>query len=489
MIVDELVTLLKFDIKGGEKAEKFKESLEAMTDGAKKVVLGIGGMITAVAAFADKVSRELTENYRWAKSLGVAADSYQRFDYAAKLIGGSLDSIKGDLESWVRSAQASGQTLEQVFLKEAASVEGMTAAQSHAFLSARGYSEDAIRLLQQGQTELSRTLAQAEVIPEEQLQAAEDYVKTWELFSSEIKQVMYGAVAQALPALKEILQNIKEFLFQNKDSVRHFIIAFFTASANMAKMLYRSLRPFLEILANAVKWLNKLTSGGKDTNKTVKLLEYGIKALLAAFALSTIINFVNWIGTLGTSLWTIVTTIGTFIATAGPILLVVGLIAAAAYSIYTLTQNFEGWAETWESIKVAFQQPALFFEALTEQINNVIEKFEFLVKMRDALGDFFYWAGKKLGVFEDYGDELEAEMSRHPEFINNLTSLGTEKGLNSVSTNGTTVVPSTSTQNNRSYNDNRNITINTNATSGPAIASYLQNNDLVRGGYGVAGAY
>ena len=61
---------------------------------------------------------------------------------------------------------------------------------------------------------------------------------------------------------------------------------------------------------------------------------------------------------------------------------------------------------------------------------------------------------------------------------------GNEEDLNMVSTSGSAIIPNNSYQNSHAYNDNRNITINTNATSGPAIASYLQNNDLIRSGYG-----
>lgn len=481
MIVDELVTLLKFDVKGGEKAEKFKESLEAMTDGAKKVVLGIGGMITAVAAFADKVSRELTENYRWAKSLGVAADSYQRFDYAAKLIGGSLDSIKGDLAEWVRTAQAQGRTLEEVFLDEAKSVEHMSAAQSHAFLSARGYSEEAIRLLQQGQAELSRTLAQADVIPEEQLRAAEDYVKTWELFSSEIKQVMYGAVAQALPALREILQNIREFLFQNKDSIRHFIISFFTAAVNMTKMLYRSLRPFLDILGNAVKWLSKMTDGSKESTSAIRLLEIGIKALLAVFAVSVIVNFVTWLGTLASAIWTVVAAVVGFSATLlttpiGWFILLLGALAAAIYLVYT------NWDQLVEFFKVFPNDPLQFFINLLDVIEKVNKKINDFIDKIDLLPDWMKYANPigalaKLGEWESQGAGWALKKAKN--WLG-----GNEEDLNMVSTSGSAIIPNNSYQNSHAYNDNRNITINTNATSGPAIASYLQNNDLIRSGYG-----
>lgn len=131
MIVDELVTLLEFDVKGKDKAESFNIVIQKIEDSAKALVLSLTAAITSVAYFANRVSKEIADNYEWAKSVGVAVDSYQRFEHAAEIVGGSLGDIKGDLEGWVRTAKASGMTLEEVFLREAEAIEGMTAEQSH----------------------------------------------------------------------------------------------------------------------------------------------------------------------------------------------------------------------------------------------------------------------------------------------------------------------------------------------------------------------
>ena len=109
MIVDELITLLKFDVDGMSDAKAFDTVLSNIEEQSKKIVLGLTAAIAAVGFFADRVSKAVSENYEWAKSNGVAADSYQRFEHAAAIVGGSLDDMKGDLESWVRSAKATAQ--------------------------------------------------------------------------------------------------------------------------------------------------------------------------------------------------------------------------------------------------------------------------------------------------------------------------------------------------------------------------------------------
>ena len=54
---------------------------------------------------------------------------------------------------------------------------------------------------------------------------------------------------------------------------------------------------------------------------------------------------------------------------------------------------------------------------------------------------------------------------------------------------GSATVPTNNYQRTSAYTDNKTVNIFTNATSGPSIASYIKNNDLIRGGYGTSGAF
>lgn len=261
MIVDELITLLKFDVDGMSNAEAFDTVLSSIEERSKEIVLGLTGVIASVGFFADRVSKAVAENYEWAKSNGVAADSYQRFEHAAAIVGGSLDDMKGDLEGWVRSAKASGQTLEEVFLRETDSIKGMTTEQSHALLKARGYSDTSIKLIQQGEGKLKEFLAQAQVIPEENLKAAEDYAKTWREVSSQVTQLMTSAVASALPALKGVLETIRAFVERNKELVKSTVAAFFKSVAIAVKILFMALSPLIRGIELLLKIFDLATFG------------------------------------------------------------------------------------------------------------------------------------------------------------------------------------------------------------------------------------
>lgn len=296
MIVDELVTLLKFDAAGISKAEAFDKVLSGIEEHAEAVILGLTGAIASVGYFADRVSKSIAQNYEWAKSVGVASDSYQKFDHAAAIVGGSLDDIKSDLEGWVRSAKASGQTLEEIFLGEAKSIEGMTTEQSQAFLRARGYSETSIRMIQQGEGKLKEFLAQAEVIPEQNLQAAEDYAKTWRQVSSEVSQLMTAAVATALPALRSVLDIIRSFVQRNKELVKGTVSAFFKSVAIALKMVSAALSPLIWGIEFVIKMFDILTFGAGKYILIIGLLTAAFSALAIAAGIKTVKGVANLMG-------------------------------------------------------------------------------------------------------------------------------------------------------------------------------------------------
>ena len=298
MIVDELVTLLEFDVKGKDKAESFNIVIQKIEDSAKALVLSLTAAITSVAYFANRVSKEIADNYEWAKSVGVAVDSYQRFEHAAEIVGGSLGDIKGDLEGWVRTAKASGMTLEEVFLREAEAVEGMTAEQSHALLSARGYSETSIRMIQQGENKLQEFLAQAEVIPEAHLQAAKDYAVTWRQVTSEVSHAMNAAVASALPYIQSILKGVRDFIRTNKELFKSTITVFFKS---LAIVLMAFLKP-LKLVVNAIFFLirviDKITFGMGKYALTIGVLTAAFGALAIAITFKTLRSIASLMGAL-----------------------------------------------------------------------------------------------------------------------------------------------------------------------------------------------
>ena len=285
MIVDELVTLLEFDVKGKDKAASFGTVIQKIEESAKALVLSLTAAATTVGYFADRVSKEITDNYEWAKSVGVAVDSYQRFEHAAEIVGGSLSDIKGDLESWVRTAKASGMTLEEVFQREAAAIEGMDAEQAHALLSARGYSDTSIKMIQKGENELKEYFAQAEVIPEKHLKAAQDYAVTWRQVSSEVSKAMNAAVASALPYLQSLLQGVRKFINANKELFKSSVAVFFKSLTVVLIAFLTPLRYVIQAVFLLVRIFDKATFG---VGKYIIV----IGALTAAFiALSVAIAF------------------------------------------------------------------------------------------------------------------------------------------------------------------------------------------------------
>lgn len=305
MIVDELVTLLEFDVKGKDKAESFNLVLKKIEDSAKALVLSLTAAAASVGYFADRVSKEISENYEWAKSVGVAADSYQRFEYAATIVGGSLDSIKGDLEGWVRSAKASGMTLEEVFMREAKAVEGMSTEQARAMLNARGYSDTAIRMITQGEGKLKEYFAQVDVIPEKHLEAAREYAITWRKVTFEINKAMSAAVAAALPYIQNVLKTVGDFISTNKELFKSSVSAFFKSLAITLVMVLKPLSAIISAFMWLLRILDKATFGVGKYIIIIGALTLAFEMLAIAMVMKTakgtallMGNFSNMIGVL-----------------------------------------------------------------------------------------------------------------------------------------------------------------------------------------------
>lgn len=686
MIVDELVTLLEFDVKGKDKAASFGTVIQKIEESAKALVLSLTAAATTVGYFADRVSKEITDNYEWAKSVGVAVDSYQRFEHAAEIVGGSLSDIKGDLEGWVRTAKASGMTLEEVFQREAAAIEGMDAEQAHALLSARGYSDTSIKMMQKGENELKEYFAQAEVIPEKHLKAAQDYAVTWRQVSSEVSKAMNAAVASALPYLQSLLQGVRKFINANKELFKSSVAVFFKSLTVVLIAFLTPLRYVIQAVFLLVRIFDKATFGvGKyiivigaltaafialsvaiafKTARSIAMLMGTIPNLLAssiqyfhlinrlvvklattniqqailnselatgvkmwwantvaiwaqtkataantiqvirsalvakahlftvkgmtiavqnlvknliigtakvipklifqsgrlliqliritfilatkllifipklifaigtglvrgiwqatvagtAWATSMLGKIVPALVTMGTTIWgTVVPAIGAAAAAmwgfttallANPITwIVIGVVAAVAELVAEVYLVWKYWDEIVDWLNRAWNTCKGFFNTLYDGCKTIYNWIvDGILKAIDTAWDAGISVAKSIKNFIfgeindiidlinlipgiDIGKVGEVDLTDRDKMMSAVREQFAPAGTVPVSYKGVAQVPSNNYQNSRSYVDQRNITINTNATSGPAIASYMKSNDLVRGGYGASGVW
>lgn len=714
MIVDELITLLEFDVKGKDKAISFDNILNKIEESAKAIVLSLTAAATSVGYFADRVSKELSQNYEWAKSVGVAADSYQKFEYAAEIVGGSLDDIKGNLEKWVRVAKSSGMTLEQIFIDEAKRIKGMSIEEARLMLSAKDYSDTSIRLITQGENKLREYFAQAEVIPEKHLEAAREYAITWRKVTFEINKAMSAAVAAALPYIQDVLKAVGNFISANKEIFKSSITVFFKSLAITLSMVMKPLKVIINtfmwllrifdkatlgvgkyilvigalvtafealavaitmkvvrsiaglmgklpgLLASSIEYfhlINRLiiklaTAGVQQTILNTELFAavkawwmnvVAVWAQTKATAANTIQVIKNVIATkaqlfttkgltlavqnltknliIGTvkvfpkliaQTWTIflhLVKITTLMATRLLILIprlitaisiglvkgigqailalkafrlsmistMINQVVAAAIALKTslipalaaakiaaikfsvalsanpigliaaaialIVLNIYIWIKYWREILAIYKKIWQFMTYISNLFNPIliiirgirvqlqwyINTFNFFIRVsaiirkywndlpglieviKNKIKDFFerIFGEKSIGewilnglkfalrkakdlllsiVFNPYIEEINKLIG----VLNKIPGVNIEKIEQfgqPASYNGAAVVPNNNYQNNRSYNDNRNIVINTNATSGPAIASYMKVNDFTRGGYAMSGAY
>lgn len=261
MIIDELITLLKFDVDKLDKAEAYKKVVEEIETVAKATSLSIGGLLLSVGYLTKEVAESTSENSEWAQSVGVATDTFQKMEHAVNTIGGSIDDVKGDMEMWARAAGASGEKIEDIFLREAGAVENLSNEQSYALLRQKGYSDKSIRLIQLGRTELSKMFDETQIVSEKNLRASTELLMSWRSTYDQVKKSLVAGISEAMPSLQHVVKGISEFIDNNKELIATHIGAFFKSVAFVVQGLGAVLTPIIFIIGKILTLTDKLTFG------------------------------------------------------------------------------------------------------------------------------------------------------------------------------------------------------------------------------------
>lgn len=513
MIVEELVTLLKFDTAGIEKAQKFDKVLDAINDKAKGVAAAIGGAIASVGYFAQDVASAAAENYQWAKSVGVAADTYQRFEQVAAIFGGNLADMKDDLQSWARFARKSGLSIEDLFLQEAKRIEGMTNDVSYAYLKRMGYQDNAIKMIQLGEEELRRQFQQTEVVTEESLKQAHEYSMAWRKASNEISVILRKGVIEALPLIKDVVLELQKFIAENKDLIRSSVKTFFEATAIALKIMLKIAKPVLAVLSSILKVLDKAAPGWTKYALAIGM----VVAALLTFAAVVFTYTVKAINALINAYEALSPVIRTVIKVARPLVSVfrglfaviklippkVALIGAAFVALAgVITGGVYLVVKHWETVKGFLLQALQLIKSLTVEVAKLLsggaigaKGIETAVK---SVVDVWNKVNSEIANSIDLTGKFKNLLKQSSDLFSGGVLSAVVKTVANISTNNPmagssrNIVSANAAQvsNSKSIVINNNNTINTNTENGASIANYLkQSNDLQRSGFGMAGAF
>lgn len=151
MIVDELITLLGIDIdpKAESTASKYGAVIDKVAGFSIKVGTALIGAATAINAFAIAQASAINQTGEFADRINVGFERLQELEYAAQQTGGSVDTLRGDLEKL--SKLRPGDPVETL-LDAADRIQGMSKDGQKRFAETLGVTPETLKLMQQGRS-------------------------------------------------------------------------------------------------------------------------------------------------------------------------------------------------------------------------------------------------------------------------------------------------------------------------------------------------
>ena len=247
-VVEELVTILGIDIKGGTKTvlDKFNLGLDRVTQFATWAGAALTATSVSIAYLVERTTQAAGELEKFTLLTGIGTDTLQGWMYAAERAGGSADSLQNDLMSLTKTMsspipgefnhalfmlginlhKSNGElkSADEVLLNVADKFQNMSKVRQIQWASRIGISDDTLLLLQQGRSAIDEYIQQARSIPtivdEKNLKMAREFtiqMKTLHRVSTYLLQM---ATSAAGPILKEIVKDVQTLLSANKEFIQ-----------------------------------------------------------------------------------------------------------------------------------------------------------------------------------------------------------------------------------------------------------------------------
>lgn len=372
----------------------------------------VGAVTSAIGLTTIATSRDIEEQTRWARRIGVTTEFLSGLSYATRQYGVETeDLVDGLKELSLRSdefAVTGAGPAEEAFRRIGLSQGQVQAlAQDTAALFAEvqrrmsSIGSDAerqrisdelfggtagerlIEVLQLSQTELAALMAEGEragaVIDESLAGRARDFSREFGRLGSVMKGVFYTIGGELMPIVTEELGHINDWLIENRHRVSEFALVFVEgvrAAVPVVRDVAAGLLTVGEHIVEIATWMADMLGGWENL---------GI-AVGTAFVAPSIIA----VGRLGVA-------IGMLIAATGPVGLVIAGVAAAAGLIIANWDTIrDAGVAAWEGLRAGAEAA----------VDWVVDKFQWLAERVTALlqpiKDAFSWVSNTAGTVVDF---------------------------------------------------------------------------------------
>lgn len=255
MIVDELVSLIRFDMPATSKTALagINKTISKITDSMKS--LGIVSAVTSgiFAAFSVNAAKDATSLANLAQSTGVSVKEIEALGAVYEKMGGSAKNFASDADAFRKNF---GGTLDlEKMISLSTQFQGLSKEAAFQLGRAYGFSDDMIRVLMKGPDELRRMGEEAKknnTTNEKSLENLKALDSAWVDLKNVIGPVAKEVQGAFAPVLEGGLTWLAKLLEENKDSIRETMNAIgesvksaFTLIGGYAKAGWDFAKPYL----------------------------------------------------------------------------------------------------------------------------------------------------------------------------------------------------------------------------------------------------
>lgn len=275
---NELVTAWGFEIK--PEALKAMNQVEGALTMLKETAEKIGGALTGGMSidkyFGGFLGRS-QEIMNLSKTLGISAESLQKWQYAATASGVSSKAVMSDLEH----LRTEFRMNEKGVLRLADSFKKMSAGGAYFYGQMYGISADTVNMLRQGSKAIKEMQNRAPVVSDEELKKAAEMNAKIEEMKLRLQRTVDRVLATWLPTIEKILQKFEEWS-QKPGNIEKGITAIKVALLAMAgATVIGKITALLGIIKSLALAIGAL--GGKNVLAGATALLPKITALTGAF--------------------------------------------------------------------------------------------------------------------------------------------------------------------------------------------------------------
>lgn len=282
MIIDELISLLGFDIAPGSEAtaDKYKQTVANVGLAVAGVVATLGAAVTGMAAFATSQAQGIVETGKFADRLQITYGRLQELDYVAGQLNESSADLRADLKNLndtmssnipgeynkglymlgVSARDASGKVkkVDEVLLDIADRMQGMDARKQEQFAKQLGLSGASLALIQKGREGVAQLAQEARdlniILDESARVQAEKFSASFNKAKAVAQGFAKALAVGLLPLLTEGVEIITDWVVANGAWVRMGIEQVVTGAAEGFAL-------FTDTAGKAFTWVKELTAG------------------------------------------------------------------------------------------------------------------------------------------------------------------------------------------------------------------------------------